>query len=157
MKSNCLKRTKTLDSDRYTIMLGEIPAELWTQGGLSLDVGCYLGNFSLLMLEKGLKVVGLELDFTNAKKAWNKLKHYDSFDLVIADAQFLPFRDGCFNLIIAGEIIEHLSNPKLLVMDTYRSLKKNGLFILSTPNSLGLESFVYHIYEPYRLPELTRS
>lgn len=152
MKLCHLKRINPLvDFDRYNIMLGGIPNELYVQGGLSLDVGCYLGSFSLSMLEKGLNVIGLELEYMNARKARSRLKRYDSFNLVIADAQYLPFRDGCLNLIIAGEVIEHLPNPALLIRDAYSSLRKTGLFILSTPNSLSFESLVYYIYEPLRL------
>ena len=45
------------------------------------------------------------------------------------------FKKSNYDLIIALEIIEHLENPWLFLKEIYKVLKKNGILILSTPNS----------------------
>lgn len=40
-----------------------------------------------------------------------------------------------FDVIFAGELIEHLSNPGLFLQQSKKHLKKNGLLILTTPNT----------------------
>lgn len=46
-----------------------------------------------------------------------------------------------FDVIVAGEIIEHLSNPGLFLEGVHRHLKDDGLFILTTPNPFSIAQF----------------
>ena len=46
----------------------------------------------------------------------------------------LPFGDNEFDLVFAGETIEHVQSPDELLVEIRRVLKKDGLFILTTPN-----------------------
>lgn len=53
---------------------------------------------------------------------------------VIGNAQLLPFKNGVFDLVFCGEIIEHLVNPINFLKEVKRVLKKNGKLIITTPN-----------------------
>lgn len=55
---------------------------------------------------------------------------------LVASADSMPFRNESFNLIFAGEVIEHLSHPSRAIRDWERVLKRNGTLILSTPNGI---------------------
>jgi len=44
------------------------------------------------------------------------------------------YDDNFFDLIFAGEIIEHLLNPDIFLEEIYRTLAINGVFIITTPN-----------------------
>ena len=55
---------------------------------------------------------------------------------VIASAEYLPFRDQSFELLFAGEVIEHLSEPGRALKDWVRVLGKAGRVIISTPNGI---------------------
>ena len=46
--------------------------------------------------------------------------------------------EGKFDVIFAGEIIEHLSNPGLFLEKANKHLIKGGLLILTTPNAFSL-------------------
>jgi 2-polyprenyl-3-methyl-5-hydroxy-6-metoxy-1,4-benzoquinol methylase len=46
-----------------------------------------------------------------------------------------------FDVIVAGEIIEHLSNPGLFLEGVHRHLRNDGLFILTTPNPFSIAQF----------------
>ena len=43
-----------------------------------------------------------------------------------------------FDVIFAGDLIEHLSNPGLFLDSCYRNLKDDGRLILTTPNCFNL-------------------
>jgi 2-polyprenyl-3-methyl-5-hydroxy-6-metoxy-1,4-benzoquinol methylase len=44
-----------------------------------------------------------------------------------------------YDVIFAGELIEHLSNPGLFLQRSKNHLKKNGTLIITTPNAYSLE------------------
>jgi len=52
----------------------------------------------------------------------------------------LPLKDNSVDIIIAGEIIEHLINPFRFLIEIRRVLKDRGQLILSTPNEVDLKS-----------------
>lgn len=45
-----------------------------------------------------------------------------------------------FDVVVAGNIIEHLSNPGLFLESVKRHLRDDGIFILTTDNCYGLRS-----------------
>jgi 2-polyprenyl-3-methyl-5-hydroxy-6-metoxy-1,4-benzoquinol methylase len=47
-----------------------------------------------------------------------------------------------FDVIVAGSIIEHLSNPGLMIEGCARLLKQDGLLLISTPHTWGLLQFL---------------
>ncbi|MEK7090972.1 MAG: methyltransferase domain-containing protein [Patescibacteria group bacterium] len=63
------------------------------------------------------------------------------FNVVRMDAQNMRFKDK-FEVIFAGELIEHLPNPGLFLRSAANLLDKNGLIILSTPNPFSLNRIV---------------
>lgn len=57
------------------------------------------------------------------------------YKVICADVQALDLGRE-FDVIIAGELIEHLDNFKGFLLSIRKHLKENGRFILTTPNSL---------------------
>ncbi|TAK90868.1 MAG: methyltransferase domain-containing protein [Verrucomicrobia bacterium] len=55
-----------------------------------------------------------------------------------------------FDLVVAGDIIEHLSNPGLMLDGVRRVLKPGGSLLVSTPNALSLPSFLRHVRGTFR-------
>jgi len=47
-----------------------------------------------------------------------------------------------YDLIVAGDIIEHLSNPGLMLESAKKVLKPGGSFIISTPNLFALPAYL---------------
>ena len=91
-----------------------------------LDVGCSDGYYTKQFAESiGTQdVVGMDI------KDWGC-----PFKLVSGNIEEgLPFGDGSFDVIIASNIIEHLSNTDLFVKELYRVLRKGGYSIIATPN-----------------------
>lgn len=63
------------------------------------------------------------------------IKPLENVDLV-ADIRHLEFRDGCFTIILAQDIIEHVSlaEATVLLEKCFRWLKVNGSLMIYTPN-----------------------
>jgi 2-polyprenyl-3-methyl-5-hydroxy-6-metoxy-1,4-benzoquinol methylase len=65
----------------------------------------------------------------------------EGYDAIVEDAQNLSINER-FDVIVAGEIIEHLPNPGGLFESAKDHLCKNGLLIITTPNPFALIRFV---------------
>ena len=55
----------------------------------------------------------------------------------------MPFPDNSFDLIVAGEIIEHIYNTDFFVQEIHRLLKPKGRLLISTPNIASLGRRLY--------------
>ena len=55
---------------------------------------------------------------------------------VRASAENLPFQEHAFDLVFAGEVLEHLLRPMQALRDWVRVLDSKGTMILSTPNGV---------------------
>ncbi|MBS3150052.1 methyltransferase domain-containing protein [Candidatus Woesearchaeota archaeon] len=80
----------------------------------------------------------------------NKVVDIDFFDRgsdIIANLENgIPQKDNSYDVVIAGEIIEHMTNPIFFVVECHRVLKDNGIFVLTTPNICGIKSRIYMIF-----------
>lgn len=110
------------------------------QPGISfLDLGSGVGTDCLLAAEKGAALsVGLEGDRESILTAVNRARQckgavdFMQIDLEQGD---LPFRDRCFDLINFSNVLEHLHNRKGILSELKRVKKKDGLAVISVPNS----------------------
>jgi SAM-dependent methyltransferase len=92
-----------------------------------LDLACGSG-FLLDRLAERLpaQLTGVDVYDEPPGKPW----HYRSADLTVG----VPFEDGQFDVVVAGEIIEHVPHPDALLREIRRVLKPGGWLVLSTPN-----------------------
>ena len=58
---------------------------------------------------------------------------------IVGDAHDIPLKDGSFDTVIATELLEHCRDPKKVVSEFRRVLKKNGVAVVSVP-------FMYHYH-----------
>jgi SAM-dependent methyltransferase len=63
-------------------------------------------------------------------------------NVIVGDAENLEI-DAAFNTIVAGELIEHLSNPGSFLVSAARHLAPDGTIVLTTPYSQGLPNVLY--------------
>jgi 2-polyprenyl-3-methyl-5-hydroxy-6-metoxy-1,4-benzoquinol methylase len=132
-------------------------ATKWAVGQRVLDVACGVGYGSRILAESGARmVVGLDYPSEAVKHA-NSRYRQECTSFVRSDAVRLPFCSELFDLIVSFETIEHLQNPVGFIEGCVRSLRPDGWFIVSTPNSrglpVGLKHSPFHIRE-FRLAEL---
>lgn len=53
---------------------------------------------------------------------------------LVADATCMPFISNYFDTVICSEVIEHVTNPKMVFSEIQRVLRPHGELILTTPN-----------------------
>ena len=116
------------------------------EGDSILDVGCVatqLGNLkenikSNLWLheeltKKSRKVIGIDI----LKKEIQEIKKM-GYDVRYGSAEDFKLNEK-FDTIVAGELIEHLSNPGKFLDTCWNHLKEEGTLILTTPNPFWFE------------------
>jgi 2-polyprenyl-3-methyl-5-hydroxy-6-metoxy-1,4-benzoquinol methylase len=96
-----------------------------------LDVGCSSGYLARPLSQAGARVVGIELDPAAAEhaRAW-------CADVVVGNVETvtLPFAPASFDVILCGDLVEHLREPGA-VLDRLRPLLRDqGRLVLTTPN-----------------------
>jgi len=100
-----------------------------------LDIGCGDGFISELILKNNNDVYGIEIAEDAIKKARNKgITIYD-LDLNLDWCNNLQEK---FDVVFAGEIIEHVFDTDKFLKNIHRVLKKDGYIVLSTPNVASL-------------------
>jgi SAM-dependent methyltransferase len=100
-----------------------------------LDLGCRDGALTRAYAE-GNDVVGVDAD-RDALAAASEL----GIETRWADLdEPLPFDEASFDVVVAGELIEHLRNPHALVTDVRRVLRPGGTFVASVPNAYRLKN-----------------
>jgi len=64
------------------------------------------------------------------------------YTFLVADAEALPF-EGQFDVVVAGELVEHVYNVGLFLDSAWRALREDGVLIATTPNAYALSSTLY--------------
>jgi len=105
------------------------------RGKRVLDLGCRSGALSRHFLD-GNEVVGLDVDRAALAKA-------EALGIQPVQANVeepLPFEDASFDAVVAGELLEHLQFPDVLVAEIRRALRPGGVVVGSVPNAYRLQS-----------------
>lgn len=94
-----------------------------------VDVGCGAGLLAPHVSAKGYRHIGLDL----TRSALEQAAQHGVAPLR-ADAGSLPLRDGCADVVAAGEILEHVPDLAVTVAELCRVLRPGGLLVLDTLN-----------------------
>lgn len=122
--------------------------------GKLLDIGCSTGDWGLYWRERGWEPYGVDIDADHVEVARERGVEARLCDL---NAEPIPFESASFDLIFAGEVIEHLVDTDGFVRELHRCLKPGGHLIVTTPNLASFENRVrillgvYPIWVNYNL------
>ena len=97
-----------------------------------LDIGCMPA-----MTAYFAKNLGCRADGINISEKVVKSYGGSEIDLVCADAETTPLKGG-YDLIICGELIEHLQDPDTFIVKLRSSLRDGGYLLLTIPNLASL-------------------
>ncbi len=99
-----------------------------------LDIGCANGFFVLYAKKIGFSAYGIDASTEAINYGRHKFKLHDRLS-ACCNLNDLPKNfPNSFQIITAFEVVEHLEDPFSFVQQVYNKLKKNGIFIFSTPN-----------------------
>lgn len=98
-----------------------------------LDIACGEGYGSFLMADVAQSVVGVDISADAVRHAaLNYVKPNLSF--IQGSAIKLDFPDSSFDVVVSFETIEHLTEQQEMLAEIKRVLRKNGFFVVSSPN-----------------------
>ncbi len=120
-------RLQAADTVRWLLARGFAPAP----GTRVLDLGCGHGLIGGALAEGGCDVVFAD------EHDW-RLPEYRGADFAVVDIEKDDLGPlGTFDLVVSSNVLEHISDPDLLIGATSRMLEPGGLFYLSWTNSLS--------------------
>ena len=109
-------------------------------GAKILDIGCGDAIFAELMPE--FEWWGIDINTEKATprftENWERLTEHD-----IMKAPY-PFQPGIFDAVISSECLEHLWDLRVVHKEAKRLLKRDGLYVISTPNFDWLQNHLEH-------------
>lgn len=104
----------------------------YKEDGILLDIGCGGGNNMDTMQKIGWQTIGIDFDVKAVDNAKNK-----GLDARSGDLFSQHFANESFDAIIMNHVIEHVPNPKKLMLESKRILKTGGTMTIMTPNTAG--------------------
>jgi SAM-dependent methyltransferase len=126
--------------------------QTYSQTGRLLDIGCGVGHFIRTALSQGYAAEGIE--FSEVAAAAGR----EQWDLQIVSGDFLSsqFVPESFDIITLWQVLEHLRQPREVLLKIRSLLKPGGLLVIAVPNFASIQAKIfrdrwYHLDIPRHL------
>jgi 2-polyprenyl-6-hydroxyphenyl methylase/3-demethylubiquinone-9 3-methyltransferase len=106
-------------------------------GGLLVDLGCGAGLLAPHLAGKGYHHVGVDITASATRRA---AAH--GVSAVRGDVTAVPLADGCADVVVAGEILEHVTDMRGAVGEACRVLRPGGLLVIDTIAATALGRWI---------------
>ncbi len=106
-------------------------------GQRALDVGCGEGVFAAALAAAGVEVVAIDIAEEPLRRARARHPALD-LRLIAAEGPW-ELEDASFDVVWAGEVIEHVADTAGWLSEVRRVLRSGGTLLLSTPAHERLE------------------
>ena len=131
----------------YSNLIKQIPTWLGQQAENLLDIGCGDGVLIEAALKEDITCTGIEQNEALINFARERLQ--GSFTI---KKDFNNIPGSCFDVITLINVIEHLTEPAVVLNKLSKLLKPKGILLIHTPNVSGIYSRIlsarWHHYEP---------
>ncbi|VEG89663.1 class I SAM-dependent methyltransferase [Legionella spiritensis] len=88
--------------------------------------------FKKILSQNPKSMVGIDISPTYIERLRNELKNENNIELVMANAENIPYRDE-FDCIVASDVLEHVLNPGNFIFCVNQALREDGKFIVRVP------------------------
>ena len=123
---------------RYKIIMGFIE-----RSGLMADLGCG----SSKIIQDLPEAVALDLSIEKLRYIRKNNKY-----LIKANLTALPFKNEVFSCIVCSQVIEHVSEERLVFKEMTRILRPEGILVLGTPDYGKLSWWIIEFFYGLLLP-----
>jgi SAM-dependent methyltransferase len=116
-------------------------------GDRVLDAGCGEGRHCFGVLERGARVVGLDLDRDSLRLPSRRLRRrageLDSLGEMLQGNTFrLPFRDASFDRVICSEVMEHVHDYRAAARELARVTRPGGMVAVTIPTATSEQLYL---------------
>ncbi|MBU1036978.1 methyltransferase domain-containing protein [Patescibacteria group bacterium] len=121
---------------------GELIKNTIGTGKKILDLGCRDGTLTKYFVE-GNQVLGIDIDENLLTQAKNNL----GIETLLLDLNddWSALNERKFELIVAGEILEHLFFPEEIFKKVVEHLSQQGVFLGTVPNAFSLKNRIRYL------------
>ncbi|MCY2958809.1 MAG: bifunctional 2-polyprenyl-6-hydroxyphenol methylase/3-demethylubiquinol 3-O-methyltransferase UbiG [Planctomycetota bacterium] len=102
----------------------------WHPGRSVIDLGCGGGLLSKFFVDGGARVAGLDVSRASVRVAKGRL----AAGFAQGDVQRAPFADGCADIVLLSDVLEHVARPAVALSECARILRPGGMCFVSTLN-----------------------
>jgi ubiquinone/menaquinone biosynthesis C-methylase UbiE len=129
--SRSVRQHNAMVSARYEMVLETLGD---VRGQNILDIGGGDGALGYSLVREGAVVVSIDADLLGLKLACQEFtKHSRIAKVAQASAYGLPFHSCSFDSAVCADVIEHVQQPKQLLLEAARVLKPQGRLVVTTP------------------------
>jgi ubiquinone/menaquinone biosynthesis C-methylase UbiE len=122
---------------KYKIALKNLNAT-----GTILDVGCGTGLLFTNVATQAEAVVGADVSRKLLLQARKRARKLHGVHLVQTDADHLPFKNACFNVVFAFTVLQNMPKPSETLMEIRRTTKHDALIVVTgLKKAFSLEAF----------------
>lgn len=114
----------------------------YKQSGALLDLGCSSGSFLEFMHGDSWKLCGIEMSPDCARTA----EETSGAKVFVGDILDAPFQGASFDVITCFDVLEHLYQPREVMIKIREWLKPDGIFYVLVPNLDSSEARVFGSY-----------
>ncbi|MDR2339989.1 MAG: class I SAM-dependent methyltransferase [Deltaproteobacteria bacterium] len=138
-----LHSTPQSDMDRLKFQYGldvaeGILGESESPGKL-LDIGAGAGDFALKAKERGWETTALELNPETADYL-----EREGIQVIVRPLELSDLPPGTFRLVTMWEVLEHLTDPRSVLLKARDLLTDDGLLLIVVPNAGSLVTRILH-------------
>lgn len=92
-----------------------------------VDIGCGAGVLAPHVTGLGYRHVGVDIVPGSVAIARER-----GVEAVVGDARDIPLRDGCADVVVAGEVLEHVTDLERVLDEAIRVLRPGGTLVIDT-------------------------
>ena len=114
-------------AERRAFLLDHVRA-----GDRVLDLGCGDGAFAAALVQAGAAVTGVDVAAEAVRRA--RVRAPQARVEQVAEGAALPLAEDAFDVVWAGEVLEHVADLVGLLAEVRRVLRWGGTLLVTTPN-----------------------
>ena len=118
-----------------------------------LDVGCGNGSeLALPLARRGFEVTGIDIHGPSIEHA--RQLGVDVTNLSYVCGRVEELKSPPYDVVILSEVLEHLREPRSLLLAAIEHLNKNGIIIVTVPNGYGefeIDSWLFRVFRLQRI------
>jgi 2-polyprenyl-6-hydroxyphenyl methylase/3-demethylubiquinone-9 3-methyltransferase len=96
-------------------------------GSLLVDLGCGAGVLAPHVAHLGHRHIGVDLVSESAQMARER-----GITVIVGDVHAIPLDDACADVVVAGEVLEHVPDLTRTVAEVTRILRPGGTLVIDT-------------------------